>query len=148
MAASESPVNIRVAAMNLLARREHSRLELERKLERRFGDHALVHEQLDRLAAEHLQSDSRYAESLLRQRIDRGHGPVRIHREMRQNGLSTAIISAALEQEAPDWQGLAAETYRRKFGDLPPHDIAEKARRSRFMQYRGFESEHYRHLID
>jgi regulatory protein len=147
-AAAVNPLDVRVAAMNLLARREHSRLELERKLSKRFGDHDVVNEQLDRLAAERLQSDRRYAESFLRQRIDRGHGLLRIRQEMRQKGLPVALIDAALEAESPDWHGLAAETFRRKFGDLPADDIRDKARRSRFMQYRGFELEHYRHLLD
>ncbi len=147
-AAPVNPVDIRIAAMNLLARREHSRLELERKLKKRFGDHELLHQQLDRLAAERLQCDQRYAESLLRQRISRGHGPLRIRQEMRQKGLSEAAVSAAFEAEAPEWHGLAAEAYRRKFGDLPPDDIRDKARRSRFMQYRGFALEHFQRLLE
>lgn len=148
---SEQPTNpndIRVAAMDLLARREHSRRELRQKLQKRFQDSDLIDEQLDRLAEENLQSDSRYAESFLRQRINRGHGPLRIRQEMRQKGIDDAEIEAAIAEEQPDWYALAEETYRRKFGGKPTEDIKEKAKRSRFMQYRGFSSDQFRILIE
>lgn len=148
---SKQPINpndIRIAAMDLLARREHARGELKQKLQKRFPDSELIDEQLDRLAEENLQSDSRYAASLLRQRINRGHGPQRIRQEMRHKGIADTAISAAIEAEAPDWYALAEAAYRRKFGALPPEDIRDKARRSRFMQYRGFGLDHYSHLLD
>ena len=56
--------------MDLLARREHARGELQTKLQRRFADAELVAGVLDDLAAENLQSDARYAESL---QIGRAH---------------------------------------------------------------------------
>ena len=143
-----NPADIRVAAMDLLARREHSRRELKQKLKKRFDDEELVEEQLDRLSEENLQSDARYAESFLRQRINRGHGPMRIRQEMRQNGISDSEIATAMQEESPDWFALAEETYRRKFGELPPEDIKAKAKRSRFMQYRGFGLDYYQHLLD
>jgi regulatory protein len=142
-----NPADIRMAAMNLLARREHSRRELRQKLLKRFKDSDLVDEQLDRLSQENLQSDIRFAESFLRQRLTRGHGPLRIRQEMRQRGISDAQISAAIDVEAPDWYYLAEQTYHRKFGVLPAEHIKEKARRSRFMQYRGFSADHYQHLL-
>lgn len=143
-----NPADIRLSAMDLLARREHSRRELKQKLKKRFSDEALIDEQLDRLADENLQSDRRFAESFLRQRLSRGHGPLRIRQEMRQRGISDAEIQAAMTEEQPDWHHLAESTYERKFGALPPEDIKEKARRSRFMQYRGFALDHYQHLLD
>ncbi len=142
-----NPNDIRIAAMDLLARREHSRRELRQKLQKRFKDPELVEAQLDRLAEERLQSDSRYAESFLRQRLNRGHGPVRIRQEMRQKGITDDEIARAMAEESADWSALAEETYRRKFGTLPPEDMREKARRSRFMQYRGFSPDHYQHLL-
>lgn len=142
------PADVRLAAMDLLARREHSRRELRQKLLRRFQDENIVDEQLDLLVDDNLQSDARYAASLLRQRVGRGHGPVRIRQEMRQKGVADPEIDAAMAAEAVDWYGLAEETYHRKFGELPATEIKEKARRSRFMLYRGFDVDHYRHLLD
>ena len=133
--------------MDLLARREHSRRELKHKLKKRFTDEQLIDEQLDRLAEDKLQSDARFAESFLRQRMGRGHGPLRIRQEMRQRGISDGEIAAAMEAERPDWFVLAEQTYRRKFGTDPVEDIREKSRRCRFMQYRGYSSDHYQHLL-
>ena len=56
-------------------------------------------------------------------------------------------MNLAVEEENPDWHQLAEATYVRKFGALPPEDLKEKARRSRFMQYRGFAMDHYQHLF-
>jgi regulatory protein len=146
--AAIDPNHIRIAAMDLLARREHSRRELRQKLLRRFKAPELIDTQLNRLTEENLQSDSRYAGSFLRQRISRGYGPVRIRQEMRQKGISDAEIELAISAEAPDWFALAEDAYSRKFGALPVGDIRDKARRSRFMQYRGFALDHYQHLLD
>ena len=143
-----NPADIRRAATDLLSRREHSRRELRDKLKKRFNDPDLIDQELDRLADEHLQCDQRFAGSFLRQRLSRGHGPMRIRQEARQRGISESEMSLAMEQESPDWHQLAESTYVRKFGALPPEDLKEKARRSRFMQYRGFVMDHYQHLFD
>jgi regulatory protein len=139
---------IRRAAMDLLARREHSRRELLQKLCKRFDDPDLVAEQLDRLVAENLQSDTRYVDSMLRQRLNRGYGPARIRQEMRQKGVADADIRSAMAELEPDWFHLAEQVWQRKFGAEPAADIREKARRDRFMRYRGFAGEHYQHLLE
>jgi regulatory protein len=141
------PGAIRLAAMDLLARREHSRRELRQKLHKRFPHHDLIEEQLDRLADENLQSDSRYAESFLRQRVNRGYGPVRVRQEMRRKGIADPDIHAAMASVDVDWFHQAEQAWQRKFGATPAADIREKARRDRFMRYRGFDGEHYRHLL-
>lgn len=142
-----NPSDIRHKAMDLLARREHSRLELKQKLQKRFDDETLIDEQIDRLADENLQSDSRFVESFVRQRGNRGYGPVRIREEARRKGLSDSEISFAFDTLDFDWCALAAEVISKKFGELPAQDIKEKARRTRFLQYRGFKTEHYRGSI-
>ncbi|MCB1843750.1 MAG: regulatory protein RecX [Halioglobus sp.] len=144
---SSDPASIRLAAMNLLARREHSLGELRRKLGRRFTDASAVEEQLQRLADEGLQCDRRFAESFVRQRIQRGHGPLRIRQELRQRALDAAVVDAALGDANVDWEALAGHVLERKFGLLPAEDLHDKARRARFLQYRGFSPEHYRVLI-
>ena len=70
---------IRHAAMGLLARREHSDLELQQKLSYRFPDEAeRVRVEVEQLTAEGLQSNTRLAESVIRTRISRGQGPFKI----------------------------------------------------------------------
>ena len=134
--------------MDLLARREHSRRELEQKLKKRFKDLASIEAQLDRLAEERLQSDTRYAESFLRQRVNRGYGPARIKQEMRQKGIADGDVQNALAALEVDWAWQAEQVWLRKFGETPVDDIKEKARRDRFMRYRGFSGDHFQHLMD
>ena len=143
-AAPPTAADIRLAAMNLLARREHSVRELRNKLKRRFCDEAVIDEQISRLTLERLQSDARFAESYARQRADKGYGPVRLREELRERGVSEAEVEVALEQLEVDLRVLATRVMQKKFGLDAPVDIKEKARRARFMQYRGFAVEHYR----
>ena len=139
---------MRRAAMDLLARREHSLFELRRKLRRRFGDTPLIDEALSRLADENLQSDERYAGSFVRQRAARVYVPVRIRQEMREKGLDKPAIAAAMEGAEIDWCALAAEVTRKKFGETPTGDARERARRSRFLHYRGFDADDVRDLLE
>ena len=143
-----NPADIRLAAMNFLARREHSMLELRQKLRRRFADGELLEAELQRLAEENLQSDVRYAESFALQRANRGYGFNRVRQELREKGLTDAEVNFALESAAIDWSALAIEVYYKKFGESDTDDLKEKAKRIRFMEYRGFDREHYRQLLD
>ena len=143
-----NPIDVRVAAMNLLARREHTQRELRQKLQRRFADEQLVETELQKLAEEGLQSDQRFAESFARQRSGRGYGPMRVKQDMRTRGLTDGEIAQAIEAAVIDWYALASEAFYKKFGRSGVCDLKEKARRVRFMQYRGFAADHYRHLID
>lgn len=135
------------AAVRLLARREHSRVELERKLSARGAPPELVAEALAGLAGRRLQSDTRYAETLVNSRLGRGQGPVRIRRELAEQGIDGAGIEAALEAAAPDWMALARETRRRRFGAEAPTEWKERARQARFLEYRGFSGEQIRHAL-
>jgi regulatory protein len=139
------PADIRLAAMNLLARREHSVWELRRKLRVRFPDDALLDEQLSRLTEQNLQSDMRFAESYIRQRTERGYGPVRLREELRERGVSRTDIARLMAEVEIDWRAHAMQVMQNKYGGLPPRDIKEEARRARFMQHRGFTAEHYQY---
>lgn len=139
MQVETSPVDVRRAAMNMLARREHARGELTAKLHRRFGDNPeLVEAELDKLQAEGLQSDWRLAESFIHYRAGRGQGPRKIQAELRGRGLTADMIDLAMQECGVDWTVLAATVYRKRFGESPSESAREKAKRSRFLQQRGF----------
>ena len=138
-----NPADVRLAAMNLLARREHSRKELRQKLCKRYADPGVIETELDRLAEERLQSDGRYAESYARQRAGRGFGPLRVRQELRERGIDDSDIDIAFDAAEVDWALVAREVYGKKFGEVPPDNLKERARRSRFMQYRGFSQGDY-----
>ncbi len=148
---------LRRYAMDLLARREHSRLELTEKLRRHCGraqaaqsadgpttpadpgtTEALIQRTLDQLEADGLQSDARYAEVLVRSRCNRGQGPLRIRADLRQRGLDATAVDSLLEAYEDSWPELALEAVSKRFGDAPAADRREWARRARFLAGRGF----------
>ena len=136
--------DVESVAVGLLTRREHSRLELSRKLAARGAPSEAVEAVLDRLAARRLQSDARYAESLVTSRLGRGQGPVRIRRELAEQGVETCVVDEALAACTQDWAAAAREVRRRKFGPAVPGAWKDRARQMRFLEYRGFTSEQIR----
>ncbi len=131
----------------MLARREHSRAELEDKLRRRGYPEAEVAAALDALQEEGLLSHARYAESFVRARVERGQGPLRIGFELRRRGLQPDLIEEALAPYAGEWVARARTEMARRFGASPPGDFAERARRMRFLERRGFPAEVIRQAV-
>ncbi|HXG29644.1 MAG TPA: regulatory protein RecX [Nevskiales bacterium] len=141
------PEEVRDHALRLLARREHSTLELERKLLQRGYSPELIESTLSGLAAEGLLSETRYAGEWVRSRIARGQGPAKIRTELRHRGLTDAQIRQALAAAEVDWGRLAAEVRRKRFGAALPASLVERARQTRFLEARGFTAEHIRQAL-
>lgn len=139
---------LRETAMRLLARREHSHLELVRKLTGRGWPSGDAEAVVDELAAENLQSDERFAESFVRQRVGKAYGPVRIRAELGERGIDRGLAARALAGEAPDWPAVAARWYERRYGAEPPSDLKEKARRQQALARRGFTHDQVRELFE
>ena len=134
----DDAIEARRKAMDLLARREHARGELERKLVTAGFDADITADVLHTLAEEGLQSDRRFVESFVQSRINQGKGPLRIHADLGQRGIPAALVDEVLEHISEDWRALAREVRVKKFGRSRPADFEEKARQMRFLQYRGF----------
>lgn len=134
----DTPVAIRRTAMDLLARREHGRVELTRKLRQRGASDELIGPELDRLAEEGLLSEARYLESFIRYRSGSGYGPARIREELSQRGLARADIEQALRESGVEWGERMREVWQRKFAGQRPHDPRSRAQQTRFLAYRGF----------
>ncbi|WP_257263883.1 regulatory protein RecX [Endozoicomonas sp. ONNA2] len=132
----QSVNDVRRAAMDLLARREHGFSELARKLSGRFPQ-ALVVDALNRLREERLQSDDRFVESYVYSRQQRGFGPVRIKSELFQKGIDSELIGQYLLEQDDHWDELAKAVKERKFGASAPGN-KERARQARFLAQRGF----------
>ncbi|WP_172152838.1 MULTISPECIES: recombination regulator RecX [Pseudomonas] len=131
-------VAVRRAAMDLLARREHGRVELTRKLRQRGAPVELIDTALERLAQEGLLSEARYLESFVGYRARAGYGPLRIREELIQRGLSRAAVEQALRDSGIDWREQLEQTWRRKFAGQLPGDVRERAQQGRFLSYRGY----------
>ncbi|WAJ39425.1 recombination regulator RecX [Pseudomonas sp. GOM7] len=134
----DSPAAVRRAAMDLLARREHGRVELAGKLRRRGAPDKLIEAALDRLAEEGLLSEARYLESFVAARARSGHGPQRIREELVQRGLARAQVEQALRESGIDWFAQLRDVWQRKFAGRLPVDARERAQQGRFLAYRGY----------
>ena len=143
----DSAAGVRRAAMDLLARREHGRVELARKLKRRGASDELIETELQRLADQGLLSESRYLESYISSRARSGHGPQRIREELSQRGLARSDIEQAIAESGVDWRELLRESWQRKFAGQYPRDAKEKAQQGRFLLYRGYPMEMVSRLL-
>ncbi|PWB34630.1 recombination regulator RecX [Pseudomonas sp. SDI] len=137
----DTPVAVRRTAMDLLARREHGRVELTRKLRQRGAPDELIEQELDRLTDEGLLSEARYLESFISYRSRSGYGPSRIREELGQRGLQRSDIEQALREADVDWQAKLIDVWQRKFAGQLPSDPRSRAQQTRFLVYRGFSME-------
>jgi regulatory protein len=133
--------------VRLLSRREHSRTELESKLRRRGFPPEAIGTLLDELAAEGLQSDSRFAETYVRRRMEAGFGPRRIALELRERGVAGLVEGPLADPDSALWDEALARVRRKRFGPGLPADLAESARQARFLEYRGFAADRIRRLL-
>ncbi len=128
--------SLRTRALQYLARREYSRVELRGKLLPHVREGEDPDVLLDDLIARGWLSDERAAAQLLHARCSR-FGAQRIVQELRRKGIAEELIGEALPGLQETELETAREVWRKKFG-APPQDEKEKARQVRFLQSRGF----------
>ncbi len=133
--------------MNLLARREYAPQELRARLLARFGAQAPIAPELERLADEGLLSEARYIEAFVRMHRNRGHGPLRILRELELCGVDAGRAEAGVEPGAREWYELARAWRVRRFGAGVPDTAAQWQKQARHLQQRGFSGEQVRHAL-
>jgi len=100
------------------------------------------------LQAQRLLSDERFTEALIRARRARGFGPVRIQRELQEKGIGDELIGDKLDFSSPAWLEESDRVRRKKFGDVLPRSMAERAKQTRFLQYRGFTLEQIQRILN
>ncbi|MDC0499090.1 recombination regulator RecX [Candidatus Pseudothioglobus singularis] len=120
------------AALKMLMRREHSKLELFNKLKLKGYDDEIIYSAITQLAEQNYQSDERFAEDFILMRFNQGKGPVKIASELKLRGISSFNLSDF------DWFKSAKEIRKKKFGDIVSADFKEQAKQKRFLQSRGF----------
>jgi regulatory protein len=135
-------------ALGLLARREHSRLELTRKLVARKFPDDVVARALDALERSGALEAARFTESFVRSRIAKGQGPARIRAELAQRGVAEAAVAGALGEAEVDWLETIRAVRRKRFGAEIPRDYRERARQARFLEYRGFDRAQIRAALE
>ena len=135
--------SLRQRAIGLLARREHTRVELAHKLSP-HGTSEEIDIVLNELARTGLQSDARFAESYVRSQSAR-LGAARLRQTLRTKGVATELIETGLV-DLPDEMERAREVWTKKFAAAPA-DAREWAKQARFLQGRGFSSDVIRKLL-
>ena len=137
--------SLRARAVRYLSQREHSPLELRRKLQRYCDDAEEIDALLRSLEQADLLSSERFAQSLLHRREQR-FGFRRIEQELDAHGLPPEA-TAALRQSLRDSESARAQAaWARKFGTLP-QDAAERAKQARFLAQRGFSHDAIRTVL-
>jgi regulatory protein len=136
---------LRQQAIRLLARREHTRVELARKLAG-LGTQEEIDAVLADMEASQLQSDNRTAESYLRSNASR-LGASRLRHTLKTRGVAPEMIEEQLAQaDLPDEIERARAAWSRKFS-VAPANPKEWARQARFLQSRGFAGDIVRKLL-
>jgi len=144
-------LSVKGRALRYLAQREHSRVELERKLARYVEDcpeasaQAQIAAALDELAAKGLLSEARTAESVLRSQGQR-YGSRRLKQTLQSKGLAPELVSATLHEARGTELERAREVWRRRFGEIAP-DAAARSKQMRFLAGRGFDGDVIRKVV-
>ena len=133
------PPSLRARALKALARREHSRQELQAKLRPFAEDADEIEPLLDDLEKRGWLSEARFIEQLTTVRRRR-FGTARILHELREKGVSDAALAAVQSQLKDGEVEAARAVWKKKFGSLPT-TLAERAKHARFLASRGFSAE-------
>ena len=132
-------------ALRLLGQREHTRLELERKLGRYEEEPGTLAQALDELQAKGYLDEQRAAESLVHRRAGQ-YGAIRLRQEMQDKGVARELIDQTLASVQDSELSRAREVWRRRF-DAMPQTGPERAKQTRFLLARGFPGEVVRRVL-
>jgi|SRR5690606_1938296 len=137
--------SLKARAVALLSRREHSRLELSRKLAPHAESPEALEQVLNDLAQQNWQSDARFAQSLVNRQAAR-QGSSRILSTLRQHGVDAESLSQLEDNLRSTELERATEVWQKKFGE-PPADAKAYARQIRFLASRGFSPELLKRIL-
>jgi regulatory protein len=138
-------LSLKGRALKLLSMREHSRVELRRKL----APHAESAEQLeavlDDMAASRFLCLERFADSVVHRKAAR-FGTARIKAELAQHQLPSHVADAVVRSLRDTELERAHELWARRFGEVAASP-QEQARQARFLMARGFAGEVVRRVV-
>lgn len=129
--------SLRARAIDALARREHTRVELQRKLSPHSDDPEQLIQLLDDLQTRGWLSDARYAEQRVHASQSR-FGSRKIEHELRQQGVAESLISTTLDNLKATEFDRALQVWQKKYG-MSAATQQERNKQMRFLQSRGFE---------
>ena len=125
--------------MGLLSRREHSFVELCQKLSLRFVDQEQdVRDAVERLRAQGLQSDSRFIESFIRNKVSRGYGWSKIENEFYFHEVDQNLINDVLSELNINWFELTQQAFEKKSANVEIIDYKQVQKIKSFLHRKGF----------
>jgi regulatory protein len=133
---SARELSLKARALRYLSQREHSRIELGRKLAKYAQEGEDVEAVLDFLEKNNWLSQERFSEALVHRKAAR-FGNSRILAELQTHGVQGEALDAIKSGLVQDETARACEVWRRKFGRVAG-DSAERAKQARFLLQRGF----------
>ena len=140
--APDTALELKARALRHLARREHSRAELARKLAARAESPEALEALLDVLEVRKQLSNERYAEARAHQ-LARKYGAARIRADLKAKGVDEDLAGrVAAGDELERARAILARKYRTSAATRQ-----ERARRMRFLQSRGFAHDTIRKLL-
>ena len=137
--------SLKARALRYLAAREHSRVELRRKLAPHETAPGEIESVLDELERAGWLSAERYVASVVHRRAAR-LGTARVKAELQGHGLDPSLVAEAVQQLRGTELERAREVWQRRFGQ-PPADAAERAKQMRFLAGRGFAGDVIRRVV-
>lgn len=132
-------------ALRLLAGRDHSRAELERKLATHESAPGELAQALDDLQAKGFINEARVVQSVVHRRAER-LGTQRVRAELQAKGLPAELVAEAVDTLRTTEETRAREVWRRKFGQ-PASDPRERVKQMRFLATRGFSTDAIRRVV-
>lgn len=141
-------IDIRRAALRMLARREHSKKELHRKLLNKKYNSNEIEMVLQTLAETGLLKEDRFIESFIHARRNKGFGPLRIQAELIEKGITLLIIEHHLKIHDNLWFNHVKCVWQKRFKNQLPHDYKTRAQQMRFLQAKGFTNEQIRSVFN
>src|SRR5664279_4828843 len=139
MPMAKREISLRERALAMLARREHTRTEMARKLSPHCEYPEQIEQLLDTLVARGWLSETRFAESRANA-LARKFGSRKIEYDLRNRGVSAEVVEQTVERALAQELNNCRAAWQKKFGALP-QDAAERGRQMRFLAGRGFSAE-------
>ena len=137
--------SLKSRALRLLSTREHSRAELERKLQSHEVEPGSLAQALDALQARGFISDQRVIESVVHRRAN-SLGAMRVRQELQAKGLDREAVTQAVASLQATELERARGVWQKKFGQVAP-DPSTRARQMRFLAARGFGADVIRRIV-
>lgn len=135
------------AAINYLARREHSKLELQRKLAAKGFTQSLINRAIDAMKVLGYQSDERFTEMFIRSKVASGNGPFKIKIALREKGICDSLVLIMMDKLNIDWYELVKKVKLKRFPSEKGADLNQLAKQERYLKNKGFYQDHIRAVV-